>query len=228
MRVWVTRTEPGAAALGAALRAAGHEPWVRPVLRIEPLAAPPPAGSFEVTVFLSAHAAVGAFANGWRATPAIAIGPATAARLRERGVAARVPAVAETEGIIALLAGALPASALIATGEGGRRTLQTWLRERGVRLCEWLLYRRARIGGTLPAATTMDAIVVGSGAGLQAVADLWFASGRRLEMPIVAPSHRVARAARQMGFERVLTARGANSGAVISALRELETSGASQ
>ena len=228
MRVWVTRTEPGASRLGAALRAAGHDAWVRPVLRIEPLPTPPPAGCFAVTVFLSAHAAVAAFANGWRRTPAIAIGPATAAHLRERGVPARMPEVAETEGVIAMLAENLPRSALIAAGEDGRGALQAWLRKRGVRVREWLLYRRAPVAGALPQGAAADAIAVGSAAGLRAAAQLWFASGGSAATPVVAPSGRVAEQARRAGFKHVLAAGGANVAAVVGALRELEQSGAAQ
>lgn len=228
MRVWITRTEPGASRLGAALRAAGHQAWVRPVLRIEPLAAPQPAGRFAVTVFLSAHAVAAAFANGWRQTPAIAIGPATSHCLRERGVAARAPAVAETEGIIEMLAEDLPQSALLAAGEDGRGALRAWLRERGVRVSEWLLYRRVPVAGALPPSASADAIAVGSAAGLRVAAHLWFASGGSAATPLMAPSERVARQARQAGFKHVLTTGGADAAAVLGALRELENTGAGQ
>ena len=104
MRVWVTRTEPGASRLAAALRAAGHTVWTRPTLDIEHLAAPPPPGEFALTVFLSEHAVAGAFANGWAPGPAMAIGTATAAALRTHGVCPLLPAAATSEGVIARLA----------------------------------------------------------------------------------------------------------------------------
>ena len=91
MRVWVTRSEPGASRLAAALRQAGHAPWTAPTLDIERLDAPLPAGLFTLTAFLSEHAVTAAFANGWAPGPAVAIGAATGAdaqALGERAAAA--------------------------------------------------------------------------------------------------------------------------------------------
>ena len=245
MRIWVTRTEPGASRLAAALRAAGHTVWVRPTLDIECLAAPPPPGEFALTVFLSEHAVAGAFANGWTPGPAMAIGTATAAALRVHGVCPLLPAAATSEGVIARLAdmaqgtpdgetaaaarapnaeGAatpakrLPESVLIAAGEGGREVLLAWLAERGTRAVKWPVYRRVVRQGVVPADTAIDAIVVGSVAGLQAAANLWFASRRSPATAVVTPSQRVADAARQLGFSRVLTAAGADAAATLAAL----------
>ncbi len=233
MRIWVTRTEPGASRLAAALRAAGHIVWVRPTLDIECLAAPPPPGKFALTVFLSEHAVAGAFANGWAPGPAMAIGTATAAALRTHGVCPLLPAAATSEGVIARLAEMaqgnedsatpaplqrLPASVLIAAGEGGRDVLLAWLTERGTRAVKWPLYRRVARLGTVPADAAVDAIIVGSVAGLQAAANLWFASRRSPATAVVTPSQRVADAARQLGFSRVLTAAGADAAATLAAL----------
>lgn len=228
MDVWVTRTEPGASRLAAALRGAGHTVSVRPTLDIECLTTPPPPGTFALTVFLSEHAVGSAFSNGWTPGPAVAIGTATGAALRARGAAPRIPAAATSEGIIELLTHAMPRCAdtagsgariLIAAGEGGRDTLLAWLATAGFDAVKWPLYRRvARRDGALPD-PAIDAIVVGSVAGLQATAKLWFASGRSLATPVVAPSRRVADAARTLGFTRVLTAAGADAAATLAALR---------
>ncbi len=37
MRVWLSRSEPGASRQGRELRAAGHDVWIAPVLEIEPI-----------------------------------------------------------------------------------------------------------------------------------------------------------------------------------------------
>ena len=228
MRVWVTRTEPGGSRLATALEAAGHTVWLHPTLDIECLATPLPPGAFALTVFLSEHAVAGAFANGWTPGPAIAIGAATGAALSRRGVAPRIPAAATTEGIIDMLTETLPCTTkqagddrvLIAAGEGGRDTLVTWLAQSGHRAVKWPLYRRVPQRGAVPADTAIEAIVVGSIAGLQAMAKLWFASKRSMAIAVVVPSRRVANAARTLGFTRVLTAAGADAAATLAALRQ--------
>lgn len=232
MHVWVTRTEPGASRLAAAMRGAGHTVSVRPTLDIECLTTPPPPGTFALTVFLSEHAVSSAFANGWTPGPAIAIGTTTGAALRARGVAPRIPATATSEGIIYLLTEAEPRCApaagaghlgnriLVAAGEGGRDTLLAWLATAGFEAVKWPLYRRVARSDAVPPDPAIDAIVVGSVAGLQATAKLWFPSGRSLATPVVAPSRRVADAARTLGFTRVLTAAGADAAATLAALRQ--------
>jgi len=56
VKVWITRSQPGADRQAAALRDAGHEVVVAPVIRIEATGSAPPAGPFDVLVFLSEHA----------------------------------------------------------------------------------------------------------------------------------------------------------------------------
>ena len=238
MRVWVTRSEPGASRLAAALRQAGHAPWTAPTLDIERLDAPLPAGHFTLTAFLSEHAVSAAFANGWAPGPAVAIGAATGAALRARGVVPALPTTATSEGLIALFAEAeraarrdgrppcretpaanLPGRILIATGEGGRDVLLAWLAGRGAQPVKWPVYRRVARRGALPSDIPIEAIVVASGAGLQAMADLWLPSGRSLATLVVAPSPRVADAARQLGFTHVRAAAGADAAATLAALR---------
>lgn len=218
MRIWVTRTEPGATRLADALNAAGHDAWVRPVLRVERLPMRAPDGAFDLTVFLSEHAVHGALANGWRRTPALAIGPATQAALDGYGVAAAVPDVASSEGIAAHLADTPPGRILIATGEGGREMLPDLLAERGNAVVAWRLYRRLPCRDPLPAGLTIDAIVAGSGGGLRVAADLWFASGRGGAVPLIVPSARVAETARETGFTRILAAPGAGVHATVATI----------
>lgn len=221
MRVWVTRTEPGGGRLAGALADAGHEPMLRPVLEIEPIQSDPPTGPFEVTVFLSEHAAENAIANGWVRTPALAIGASTRRALKRHNVDARTPDVATSEGIIERLRVEMPQSVLIAAGEGGRDVLEAWLVEHGVETAKWPLYRRLELEGTLEAGAAIEAIVVGSVAGLRVVAKMWFASRRDAAVPVLVPSERAAGAARDHGFTRVVISAGAGADAVVTALEEL-------
>ena len=218
MRVWVTRTEPGANRLGTALAAAGYETWVRPVLRIDPIAGPQPAGRFALTVFLSAHAAEFAVRNGWISTPALAMGDATRRALQRHGVDASLPEIGTSEGIIDNLAADPPQSVMIAAGEGGRGVLERWLADRGIRTAKWRLYRRVAVGGSLDPVETIDAIVGSSAAALRVVANLWFASSRSARVAVLVPSERVATAARTLGFARVFVSEGAADEAVIATL----------
>lgn len=221
MRIWVTRTEPGATRLGDALKAAGHDPWVRPVLRVEQLSATKPNGPFDLTVFLSEHAVHGALANGWQQTPALAIGHATQAALYGYGIAAATPDVASSEGIAAHLADTPPSSVLLATGEGGRDVLPGMLAERGTAVVPWRLYRRLPVRDPLPAGPDIDAIVAGSAGGLRAAADLWFASGRGGSVPLIVPSARVAEAGREIGFTRILVGPGAGVPGIVATISRM-------
>ena len=221
MRVWVTRTEPGASRLAAGLVDAGYEAWVRPVLKIEPIAAAPPPGQFALTVFLSGHAVEFAVRNGWNSTPALAIGKTTRRALARHGIDARTPDRSSSEGIIAALAADPPQSVMLAAGESGRGVLERWLADRGIPAAKWCLYRRVAVGGSLDPAETIDGIVGSSAAALRVVANMWFASRRSANVAVLAPSERVAAAGKTHGFTRVFVSAGAGDEAVIATLHRI-------
>lgn len=218
MRVWVTRTEPGASRLGSRLVDAGFEAWVHPVLEIEPISDPPPAGRFALTIFLSGHAVESAIRNGWNATPAMAIGKTTRRALERHGIDARTPDRSSSEGIVASLAADPPQSVLIAAGQGGRGLLERWLADRGIPAMKWCLYRRVARLGALDPAEVIEAIVGSSEAALRVVADMWFSSSRSANVAMLVPSERVADSARALGFTRVFLTEGAGDEAVVRAL----------
>ena len=218
MRVWVTRTEPGASRLGMRLVDAGFDAWVRPVIDIEPTAAPQPAGQFALTIFLSGHAVEFAVNNGWVSTPALAIGKSTRRTLARHGIDARAPDSASSEGVTAALASDPPQSVMIAAGEGGREVLERWLAERGIPAVKWCLYRRVAVSGSLDPAEVIDAIVASSAAALRVVANMWFSSSRSANVATLVPSERVAESARALGFARVFVTEGAGDEAVVAAL----------
>lgn len=87
MRVWVTRSQPGADRTAGSLASLGHEPVVAPVLEIERLpVAPPPLEAATALAFTSA-VGVQAFADltSARDLPVFAVGEATARAARAAG-----------------------------------------------------------------------------------------------------------------------------------------------
>ncbi len=220
MRVWLTRTEPGATRQAVALAKRGFGVLKAPVLGIEPVCSPSPAGAFDVVVFVSEHAASGAVANGWTGGPALAIGDATATALEALGVAVVWPVQANARGAIDLVAPNPPARTLVVKGTGGTTALQDWLRVRGLTVVEWDVYRRVGLDVAI-SSEVVDAIVAGSGDGLRVVKELWFAGPRDARVPLLVPSDRVADLASAMGFEQVVVTAGAGTDAVLAALLEL-------
>lgn len=217
MRVWLTRTEPGATRQAVALATRGFEVLKAPVLGIEPLSSPPPDGHFDVSVFVSEHAVSGATANGWTGGPALAIGTATARALAAMGVGPSWPIQANAQGVVDLLAPNPPARTLVVKGTGGRSTLQDWLRGRERTVAEWDVYRRVRLHVAV-ADEVIDSIVASSADGLRVVEQLWFAERRDARVPLLVPSERVADLATAMGFEQVVVTAGAGTDAVVAAL----------
>ncbi len=221
MRVWITRTEPGATRLATALAEHGFEALRCPVLGIEPVARRPPRGPFAVAVFVSEHAV----RHGWRdglAASFAAIGAATRRALRDRGADTAWPAFPDAASAANSLCAEAPASALIVKGEGGRDTLQRRLRAHGGEVANWDVYRRVPVSCIDLAGQRIDTIVASSGDGLRLAAALWFAQERPAVVPLLVPSERVAALARDLGFAAVRRTDGANAEAVLAALRELE------
>ena len=221
MRIWVTRTEPGAGRLAAALRREGHRVLPAPVLAIVPSHAPPPRGRFDFVLFVSEHAIECAVACGWRQTewassPSAAIGGGGEAALRAVGVVPWLTGLADASGVVAALPRA-PGRSLIVKGEGGRQVVQRWLRGQGGCVREWDVYRRRRTAPCI-GDEAIDAIVAGSGTGVAAVAAIWFAAKRDPAVRLLVPSPRVARQAAGLGFRNVVATLGANANSVVAAL----------
>lgn len=220
MRVWVTRTEPGATRQAEVLADHGFEVVKAPVLRIEGLASTPPEGSFDLAVFVSEHAVDGAYANGWLGGPAMAIGVPAHIGLQRRGCTSAWPPQDNALCVADTLGGSVPRRTLLVKGEGGTDTLQRWLESQGGTVSEWDVYRRVPCE-TGPATGSIDAIVAASGDGLRVVGKLWFADGRDPNVPLLVPSERVSDIARTVGFENVIATAGAGSRAVVDALVRL-------
>lgn len=103
MRLLLTRPEPDAARTAAALRAAGHEVFCAPILRVEPVAADLGRGPWEAVLITSANAARAIAAHPRRdelvRCPVLAVGRRSAEAARQAGCAD----VAAADGDVAAL-----------------------------------------------------------------------------------------------------------------------------
>ena len=234
----MTRSQPGAAQLLAALTDAGIAAVALPVLDIETVT--PVNGDvlkaldcFALVIFVSIHAVhsgMPMIEAIWREPPQeprwLAVGDATAAALAARGVAARVPEPQSSDGILALPETVAVAGrrVLIVAGEGGRGDLQQALQQRGATVERLVVYRRVPVRRCDELSEMRDslvAVVISSADGGRAFAALWEAAGGSREIPLVVPSARAAAAMRALRFGTVVTSAGAGSAAVIEALQSM-------
>lgn len=228
MRVWVTRTEPGASRMAAALERAGIACLVAPVLDIVPTGQPLPGGSYDLALFVSEHAATLAAAEpaDWRAEVVVGIGEPALAALAERrpqATHARVVAATDADCVLRMLDGwpEPPRRTLIAKGQGGRDDVQRQLRQAGGAVVEWNAYRRvATAPAVMPAA--VSAIVCSSGEGVRAAGALWLAERGRPDVPVFVPSPRVRAVASETGFQTIRVTAGAAPKAVVAAMNALK------
>lgn len=162
-RVVVTRPRPQAEALAARLRAEGAEPVILPVIRLVPAADLRPLdralrdlARYAWVVFTSANAvrlvvermqALGLAPQALQRARLAAIGPATAAALRTRGL--RVDLVPDTfvaESVAAALPDLKGARVLLPRAAGARPVLPQRLRARGAQVEEIPIYRAVTAG----------------------------------------------------------------------------------
>ena len=130
-----------------------------------------------------------------------AVGSRTARALEARGLTVTVPFPESTEGLLALPALAKAGETLLLKGTGGRPLLEETLKGLGQKVTVLSLYTRAPTPCALPAPEAIDAVVVGSGECLDA---LLAAGGEGFRAKaLLAPSERVAKRARALGFLQV-------------------------
>lgn len=225
----ITRPAHQAGPIVALLRAQGATPILFPTIAIEPRIDREPARSvvrrlqtFDAAIFISANAAEQGLAcvaahGRWPADLlAIAVGPGTAAALRERGVQHVVTPAArfDSEGIVDLPELASPAgrSYVIFRGEGGREWLVETLRQRGARVELAEVYAR-HLPKTDPADLlarwqrgAVHAVVVASSEALTNLMTMLGAAGTALlpRTPTVVTHPRIAASARAAGLTAVL------------------------
>ncbi len=144
----VTRARPQASALAARLRELGATVVEAPAIRIESLdVSLPDLSGYDLLCLTSPNGVKRLFelvrdARGLTGPRIAAIGPGTAAALREAGIEADVvPARSVAEGLVSALADLDVRRALVVRGEEGRDVLPDSLRERGAEVDVVAVYR---------------------------------------------------------------------------------------
>lgn len=238
-RVLVTRPRAQAAALGEAIRAAGGDALLLPLIDIEPLDdvqavadAASRLDTLALAIFVSANAVAHALdvilpLRPWPvALPAATVGEQSAQALRARGIArVIVPSGrSDSEALLALpelsstaLAGR---EVLIFRGDGGRELLGDTLRERGASVGHVTCYRRR--APTDGAALLHEAVMAGR---LHALTLTSSESVRNLRalvapdcfkrlcgLPLFVPHARIAQQALEQGFTRVIETAASDAG----------------
>lgn len=240
-KVLITRSEPGASALGQFLQQQGFEVICAPLVKIVDVVPPnilqmdaqatalpaAPAADPDVVIFLSPHASRRFVDRGWldriKASSCLAVGAASAGLLREHGLVVEVPEQNTTEGLLdmAALKRLTPQhSVWLIAGVGGRATLaQNLIRQYGCGVVKIELYHRVSLD--LPAfdVDAVSAVVVSSEGSLQVLAQQWRGS---MQVPVVVPSDRLAAIASTSGFQQVQVARNASAEATLDILQPLK------
>lgn len=236
-KLWLTRSQPGAARLAERLEGANFPCWVGPVLSIQPsldsaLSDSWPLATAQIVVVLSEHAVLHGQALPWQAWVAqgvrvLAVGARTATALEQRGVSAQAPQRSSSEGLLEelLLEPAVRGQrVLLLAGHNGRDSLAQGLAARGALVLELPLYRRVAVQDlVLPQADTskggVGAVVVSSGDGMAAVDSLWRGSGRAPDLPVFTPSSRVVELAKGFGWLNAYNCEGASPNQVVATLQ---------
>jgi uroporphyrinogen-III synthase len=194
MRVAVTRED-----IAERVAALGHEPVLVELIRVEPLGDEPvDASGYDWLVVTSANGAHELGRRGVRANRIAAIGPATAAALREHGLHVDlVPELHTQEGLREALPGG---RLLLAAAEGARRDVLD---------ADFVaLYRTVE----LPQAVDADIALLMSGSAARAL-------GTR--MPVVAIGPQTAAEARRIGLDVVAVAEVQSVDGLVEALASL-------
>ena len=241
----VTRPRAQADGLAAAIRAAGGEPFIFPLLDIGPPPDPAPLaeaasrlGDYALAVFISPNAVdyslPALLANGaWPAglLPA-AVGQGTVRVLAAAGIAGAVAPSERFDSEALLELPALQAERVagrrvaIFRGDGGRELLADTLRQRGATVdCIPCYSRSAPANGAAPLLSRwnsdgIDAFTVSSSEGLRYLVDMLDADDRaRLaETPVFVPHARIAENAAALGLREVIQTGPADAG-IIEGLR---------
>ena len=186
---------------------------------------PPP----RLVIALSAHAAREFIASGLadrvRQAQFLAVGRQTATVLEHEGMVVQVPDLESSEGLLRMPecneVGAAD-SVWILAGEGGRDLLARYLRDvRHCRVVKFELYRRQSVDVGPFESTGIGAVVISSEQALEAFTWQWRAAHGSLDIPLIVPSDRVARAAAAMAFTSVHTAVDATAEATSAVVRRL-------
>jgi uroporphyrinogen-III synthase len=227
MRIWITRSQPGADRLARVLEQKGHNVLVRPVIDIESTPAPVAPGHFDVAIVLSEHGAKYGIRHLGNSDRVIAVGASTAAALGKVGVDCVTPKRASSEGVLDMdLLTPPPAQVLIVCGEHPRGLLEQTLVSRGAAVTMAFVYRRRVVDDAdldvVVDPESIDAIVVASGEGLENTARWWSRAGGDPSIPVFAPSARVVEGAAKVNMLNVINCGGADAASVAVAIKQYQ------
>jgi uroporphyrinogen-III synthase len=212
LRLWISRSQPGAERQAEDLIAAGHEVLVEPVIGVEPVDEPLPRGDFQTVIFLSEHAVRHAerldFCDG---AEVYTVGERTGRALAGYNIEVHVAREASSEGLLESVASASGIKVLIVAGLGGRKRVRDELLKRGADVSEYLCYRRVPLQVDLTEHAAIDAILVSSQDGFRHVARLWFEFHGRADVQVLVASQRIGEIGVGLGFCNVTVASGAAS-----------------
>lgn len=241
----VTRPRAQALPLAEWIRERGGVAVVFPLLEILPAqetralqAAALSLETYRLAIFVSPNAvdfSVPAILNQ-RSWPdglqAAAIGPGSAARLREYGIAGALTPKARFDSEALLDLAELQAEhlsgkrVLIFRGDGGREFLAETLRERGAEVDYVHCYRRVAPSDAtelqaLWRDARLDALIISSSEGLRNLLPLLDDAGRAglRRTPVFVPHPRIAESAQALGLQRVILSAGADAG-IMTALQQ--------
>ena len=216
-KVWISRSQPGAAALAHKLSASKISVLQKPVLTISPINCPYPKERPKLVICLSGHAAriyresSASLSN--KTIKHIAIGRETASILRSSFTNTIFPFDERSEGVIGLREIqeiSVGEIVWLLTGRQGRGVIESVLENRGCKLYRLALYEQVRkeVKGVDP--EEISCVVVGSVVGMQHVEEFWKRFKGTLSVPIIVPSLRIKKEAENLGFTEVYSVGSAN------------------
>ena len=249
-RILVTRSQPGAGRLGKAIRQAGFDARVLPLIGVQPhqdgaySRVEETLQEFDIVLCLSSHSV--AFASDLlktlkskqnRGPILMAIGRATRSSLEELGLdvtdnftmegsgeAAVSPE--SSEALLATSSLAQPENSriLIISGVGGRTLLADTLQQRGAEVVTLSVYQRIILSWSKAQAleaSTSDGVILSSGEAVTAFNLRWPGDVSSRKIVLIVPNERVRLIAQDSGFSRVLSSEGPGDDAVISKLKQV-------
>ena len=229
MRVWVTRSEPGASRLVTALQEANLEANKCSAIQIsDKTPQQPAAGEPDVCIVVSQHAAT-RYANStlFRARARhIAVGNASREALGQDVQNVVMPMEATTEGILTLseIEGSTKVIWIV-SGVGGREDLEHELVERGHEVTKLEFYERQTASMADFEPERKDVIEVSSVTALDAVATILVSDEQKEAISLLVPSVRIAQAARDRKFYNTQIASSAEIADVVSAAMKIQVDG---
>jgi len=215
MRLWITRTEPGAHDTAARLAARGHDPVIAPLLAVRVLAGEGPVPAHAALGFTSRNAvAAWAGLSPDRALPVFCVGDATAEAARAVGFTDAHSASGDARALAALIRDAAPGPVLV-PGPARPAADLAALVGHGVRIMPLAVYETVEADIAAPA--PIDGILFHSARAANAFASRHAASasGRRA----FALSEAVAEPLRALGFVEVRIAVRPDEDALLDTLR---------